>query len=77
MTGDDVISDGEIRARENVMHEIGFFQGKYGLEKVCLLHEEGTNIPSNIHGLVYIPFPKSIISSTLGSLSRELKVYFK
>jgi len=77
MTGDDIISDGEIRARENVMHEIGFFQGKYGLAKVCLLYEEGTNIPSNIHGLVYIPFPKSIITATFGSLSRELKVYFK
>lgn len=25
MTGDDVTDDGEVRARENVMHEIGFF----------------------------------------------------
>jgi predicted nucleotide-binding protein len=77
MTGDDIISGEEIRVRENVMHEIGFFQGKYGLEKVCLLYEEGTNIPSNIHGLVYIPFPKNIIDATFGSLSRELKAYFK
>lgn len=77
MTGDDVISDGEIRARENVMHEIGFFQGKYGLEKVCLLYEEGTKIPSNIHGLVYVPFRQNIINATFGSLSRELKVFFK
>ena len=46
MTGDDVDSTGQTRARENVVHEIGFFQGKYGLERVCLLHEEGTNIPS-------------------------------
>lgn len=77
MTGDDIISEDETRARENVLHEIGFFQGKYGLEKVCLLYEEGTNIPSNIHGLVYIPFPKNIITATFGSLSRELKVYFR
>lgn len=76
MTGDDILSDGETRARENVMHEIGFFQGKYGLEKVCLLYEEGTNIPSNIHGLVYIPFPRNIVTATFGALSRELKVYF-
>lgn len=27
MTGDDAASDGTIRARENVMHEIGYFQG--------------------------------------------------
>jgi hypothetical protein len=28
MTGDDISPDGSSRARENVMHEIGFFQGK-------------------------------------------------
>jgi predicted nucleotide-binding protein len=58
MTGDDDLGIGAPRARENVMHEIGFFQAKYGLANVCLLHEEGTNIPSNIHGLVYIPFQR-------------------
>jgi hypothetical protein len=43
---------------------------------VCLLHEEGTNILSNIHGLVYIPFPKGLVSATFGVLSRELRVAF-
>ena len=74
MTGDDMTADGEIRARENVMHEIGFFQGKYGLSNVFLLHEAGVNIPSNIHGLVYIGFPKDTIDATFGALLRELKV---
>ena len=74
MTGDDMFEKGEIRARENVLHEIGFFQGKLGLEKVVLLHEEGVNIPSNIHGLVYIPFPKDTAEAALGALTRELKV---
>jgi len=77
MTGDDIDADGNKKARENVMHEIGYFQGKYGLSSVCLLHEEGTNIPSNIHGLVYIPFPKGYVSATLGVLMRELKVFYK
>ncbi|MGA3288133.1 MAG: nucleotide-binding protein [Bacteroidota bacterium] len=72
MTGDDDLGVGAPRARENVMHEIGFFQGKYGLERVCLLYEEGTNIPSNIHGLVYIPFPKGYVNATFGPLQREL-----
>lgn len=72
MTGDDIIED-EIRARENVLHEIGFFQGKYGLQNVVLLHEEGVNIPSNIHGLVYIPFPKNTVEATFGALDRELR----
>lgn len=74
MTGDDKSSNGEIRARENVMHEIGFFQGKYGLGNVVLLHEEDVNIPSNVHGLVYIGFPKDTAEATLGALTRELKV---
>jgi hypothetical protein len=73
MTGDDAVDTGAPRARENVLHEIGYFQGKLGLANVCLLHEEGTSIPSNIHGLVYIPFPKGLISATYGVLARELK----
>ena len=77
MTGDDQDSDGNMRARENVMHEIGYFQGKFGLSAVCLLHEEGTSIPSNIHGLVYIPFPKGYINATFGTLMRELKAFYQ
>lgn len=72
MTGDDVMGD-EVRARENVMHEVGFFQGKYGLGNITLLHEEGVNIPSNIHGLVYISFPKDTVEATFGALYRELR----
>ncbi len=77
MTGDDNLGEGAPRARENVMHEIGFFQGKYGLNRVCLLYEEGTNIPSNIHGLVYIPFRKGYVNATFGPLQRELNSIFQ
>ena len=76
MTGEDKDAEGNLRARENVLHEIGFFQGKYGLSAVCLLHEEGTNIPSNIHGLVYIPFPKGCVEATFGALTRELNSFY-
>jgi predicted nucleotide-binding protein len=76
MTGDDEVGDDPPRARENVIHEIGFFQGKYGLNRVSLLYEEGTNIPSNIHGLVYMPFPKGLCSASFGTLHRELKDAF-
>ncbi|WP_041432341.1 TIR domain-containing protein [Thiobacillus denitrificans] len=76
MTGDDLDAAGQARARENVIHEIGFFQGKYGLGRVCLLHEEGVSIPSNIHGLVYTPFPKGMVSACFGVLTRELKAFY-
>jgi len=77
MTGDDADADGKPRARENVLHEIGYFQGRFGLSAVCLLHEEGTSIPSNIHGLVYIPFPKETVRATFGPLMRELKGFYR
>jgi predicted nucleotide-binding protein len=77
MTGDDVANEDEARVRENVMHEIGFFQGKYGRNSVVLLHEEGVNIPSNLAGVAYIPFPKSSISSGFHVLQRELKALYK
>ncbi len=75
--GDDLDASGQARARENVIHEIGFFQGKYGLSRVCLLYEEGVSIPSNIHGLVYAPFPKGRVSASFGLLVRELGAMYK
>lgn len=77
MTGDDLDADGQARARENVIHEIGFFQGKYGLHRIVLLHEEGVNIPSNIQGVVYTPFPKGMVSASFGVLVRELKAMYR
>ena len=77
MTGDDVANEDEARVRENVMHEIGFFQGRYGRNSVVLLHEEGVNIPSNLAGVAYIPFPGGSISSGFHVLQRELKALYK
>jgi predicted nucleotide-binding protein len=77
MTGDDTDSDGQVRARENVMHEIGYFQGKYGLSRIVLLHEDGVNMPSNIHGLVYLSFPKGLVGAAMGALYRELKHMYR
>lgn len=71
-TGDDVDGAGVKRARENVMHEIGFFQGRYGRGRVILLHEEGVNVPSNLYGLVYSPFPKGTVEASFHLLQREL-----
>jgi predicted nucleotide-binding protein len=76
MTSDDLDADGQVRARENVLHEVGYFQGKYGPSRVILLHEEGVNIPSNIQGLVYTPFPTGVISATFGLLVRELRAMY-
>jgi predicted nucleotide-binding protein len=73
MTGDDTNAAGVPVARQNVLHEIGFLQARLGLSAVCLLHEEGTDIFSNIHGLVYSPFPKGNVEAAFGLLLRELQ----
>jgi predicted nucleotide-binding protein len=64
-------------ARENVIHEIGFFQGRYGVHRVCLLYEEGANKPSNIHGLVYIGFPSGLVKAGFAELRREIVTAFQ
>jgi len=77
MTGDDVANEDEARVRENVMHEIGFFQGRYGRSQVVLLHEEGVNIPTNLSGVAYIPFAKGNVEGGFHVLQRELKAIYK
>jgi predicted nucleotide-binding protein len=77
MTGDDVANEDEARVRENVMHEIGFFQGHFGRSFVILLHEEGVNIPTNLSGVAYIPFAKGNIDAGFHVLHRELRAIYK
>jgi predicted nucleotide-binding protein len=72
MTGDDIGPDGP-HVRENVMYETGAFHIMYGLERVVLLYEEGVSIPSNLSGLMYIPFRKDNIEPAFHVLHRELK----
>jgi hypothetical protein len=46
--------DWEVRARQNVVFELGFFFGKLGRHRVAVLYESGVERPSDIDGLVYI-----------------------
>lgn len=48
------------RARQNVVLEMGMFLAKLGRERVAILHKGNLELPSDIHGLIYIPFEKSI-----------------
>lgn len=76
MTGDDADSEGQARARENVLHEIGYFHGRYGRSRVILLHEVGVSVPSNLSGIVYVGFPRGLVSAAEGALARELRAIY-
>ena len=47
------------RARQNVILELGYFIGKLGRARVCALYMEGVEIPSDIHGVLYVPYDPS------------------
>ncbi len=59
------------RARQNVIMELGFFVGKLTRKRVCLLYQEGTELPTDLLGIVYIPFDEAENWKLL--LARELK----
>jgi len=71
-TGEDHTGDGKLRARQNVIHEIGLFQGRLGFEKVALVEQEGIESFSNIHGLQVIRFPGLRIEAAYYELDRML-----
>lgn len=60
LTADDLgkakDADTEVpRARQNVVFEAGYFAGRLGRDRVVLLHEANVEVPSDLHGVVYIP----------------------
>ena len=73
MTAEDETSEGELRARQNVIHEIGFFQGKLGFEKVAILKQKQVESFTNIDGLQYIEFDGENIKQTFYELLQMLK----
>jgi predicted nucleotide-binding protein len=44
------------RARQNVILELGYFIGKLRRARVCALYKEGVDLPSDIHGVIYVPY---------------------
>lgn len=63
----------KLRVRQNVVLELGMFLAKLGREKVAILLKEDENFerPSDINGLIYIPFDKRVDEASV-YLIREL-----
>ena len=73
MTAQNKYADGTLHASNNVIHEIGLFQGKLGFKKAIILLEEGCQEFSNIHGLVQIRFPKGNIEAVFEKIREVLE----
>jgi hypothetical protein len=72
MTAEDRQEQGLPKARQNVVHEIGLFQGRLGFPRALILKEEGVDEFSNIRGLTYIPFTKGHIEKVFPKIERVL-----
>jgi len=78
LTGDDrggtsssTYEEQKLRARQNVIFELGFFVGRLGREKACALYEEGVEIPSDYQGVIFIKLDKPGAWKML--LAKEMK----
>jgi predicted nucleotide-binding protein len=73
MTGEDEQADGALRARMNVVHEAGLFQGRLGFTRAIVLLEDGCEEFSNIQGLGQIRFPKGNIKAAFDEIRQVLE----
>lgn len=72
-SAEDLHDDGELHARENVIHEAGLFQGRIGWRKAIIVLEDGCEEFSNIVGLGQIRFPKGNITACFEEVRRVLE----
>ncbi|QNL13341.1 CMP/hydroxymethyl hydrolase [Microcystis phage vB_MaeS-yong1] len=76
MTAEDEMADGTVRARQNVIHEAGLFQGRLGFTRAIVLREHGTETFSNIDGIQRIEFSKENIRETFGEVLATIRREF-
>jgi predicted nucleotide-binding protein len=64
LTPDDLVdataATGQVaRARQNAIFELGYFTGKLGRGKVCLVRKDNVEIPSDLYGVIYIDMDRA------------------
>jgi predicted nucleotide-binding protein len=60
------------RARQNVVLEFGYFMGKLSRTRVCCLYKGDIELPSDMHGIVYISFKESL-NEARSMIEKELR----
>lgn len=62
----------ELRARQNVIFEFGYFAGKLQRNRVCCLYKEGVELPTDLDGIIYKKVHKNVSEVGL-DIAKELK----
>ncbi len=75
LTGEDKSEDG-LRARQNVIHECGLFQGCLGFDRAIMLVEDGVKLASNFDGIQQLRFKKGRISEVFGDVLATIRREF-
>ncbi|UVK56342.1 nucleotide-binding protein [Mesorhizobium sp. AR02] len=68
----DAEREKERRARPNVIFEFGYFVGRLGRARTCCLYRGNVVLPSDLGGLVYKRFDRSVEEVAYG-IQKELK----
>lgn len=76
LTAEDETAEGVQRARQNVIHESGLFQGRLGFSRAIMLLEEGVEEFSNVAGIQYIRFSRQNIRETFGEVLATIRREF-
>ncbi|MFV5691929.1 TIR domain-containing protein [Flavobacterium sp. LT1R49] len=76
MTGEDSDENGKLKARPNVIHEIGLFQGKLGFSRAIVLLEDETEEFTNLNGIQQLRFKKGNIKEVFGDVLATLRREF-
>ena len=76
MTAEDEGADGIMKARPNVIHEVGLFQGRLGFSRAIVLLEEGAEEFSNLYGIQQLRFSKGNVKEVFGDVLATLKREF-
>ncbi len=76
LTAEDEQTDGSLHARQNVVHELGLFQGRLGFTRAVALLESGVTEFSNILGVNQIRFSKGHIRETFGDVVATIRREF-
>ncbi|WP_411874982.1 TIR domain-containing protein [Vulcanococcus limneticus] len=77
LTAEDEQTNGGLRARQNVIHEAGLFQGRLGFPRAIMLLEAGVEEFSNVQGVQYIHFSRENIKETFGEVLATLRREFE